>query len=157
MNLLLLKQISILSAIFGAGLALLSIIPYINVFAIITLIAFLGAIVLIFMKQKNQIGIFDIREGSIFGALIGFVSFIAFSIIYTPLDMLLGLLPFRNSVLVYFFNSFGSFIVLIMLIIFIAMLSALMNAFAGLCTSYIYEVISGLKKDEAENVDFDIK
>ena len=38
-----------------------------------------------FMKQKNQIGIFDIREGSIFGALIGFVSFIAFVINWFPL------------------------------------------------------------------------
>lgn len=157
MNLLLLKQVSILSAIFGVGLAVLALIPYINLFVVTILMVFLSAVILVFMKQKNKIGIFDLREGSVFGALIGFVSFIAFSIIYTPLDMLLGLLPFRTSILTLFFNSFGSFVVLVMLIIFIALLSALMNAFSGLCTSYIYEVISGFKKEENENIEFEIK
>ena len=57
----------------------------------------------------------------------------------------------------FFFNSFGSIIVLIMLIFFIALLSALMNAFAGLATSYVYELLTGLKKESNDSVDFEIK
>lgn len=168
-NILLLKQISIISALCGAALGLVSIIPYINVFSFTILMLFLSAFVLVYMKQKNLIGIFDLREGSIFGAVVGFVSFIAFSVIFIPLDILLGLLtkglhalvnfiPVHTSFLVYFFNNFGGIIVLIMLIIFVGLLSALMNAFTGLVTAYFYEAISGIKKESNnENFDMEIK
>ena len=121
------------------------------------------------MKRNNMIGIFDLREGSIFGAVVGFVSFIAFSVVFVPLDIILSLLtkgfhallsfiPVHTSFLLYFFNNFGGFIVLIMLIIFVGLLSALMNAFTGLVTAYVYEVLSGIKKEENnENIDIEIK
>lgn len=168
-NILLLKQIAILSALAGGALAVVSIIPYINVFSFTILMVFLSAGVLYYMKKNNKIGIFDLREGSIFGAVVGFVSFIAFSIVFVPLDIILSLLskgfhailnfmPVHSSFLLYFFNNFGGFIVLIMLIIFVALLSALMNAFTGMITAYVYEAISGIKKDENnENIDIEIK
>ncbi len=168
-NILLLKQIAILSAIAGAGLAVVSIIPYINVFSFTILMLFLSGGVLYYMKRNNMIGIFDLREGSIFGAVVGFVSFIAFSVVFVPLDIILSLLtkgfhallsfiPVHTSFLLYFFNNFGGFIVLIMLIIFVGLLSALMNAFTGLVTAYVYEALSGIKKEENnENIDIEIK
>lgn len=168
-NILLLKQIAILSAIAGGALAVVSIIPYINVFSFTILMLFLSGGVLYYMKRNNMIGIFDLREGSIFGAVVGFVSFIAFSVVFIPLDIILSLLtkgfhallsfmPVHSSFLLYFFNNFGGFIVLIMLIIFVALLSALMNAFTGLVTAYVYEAISGIKKEENnENIDIEIR
>lgn len=168
-NVLLLKQIAILSAIAGGALAVVSIIPYINVFSFTILMIFLSGGVLYYMKKNNMIGIFDLREGSIFGAVVGFVSFIAFSVVFIPLDIILSLLtkgfhallnfiPVHTSFLLYFFNNFGGFIVLIMLIIFVGLLSALMNAFTGLVTAYVYEALSGIKKDENnENIDIEIK
>ncbi len=168
-NILLLKQIAILSAIAGGALAVVSIIPYINVFSFTILMLFLSGGVLYYMKRNNMIGIFDLREGSIFGAVVGFVSFIAFSIVFIPLDIILSLLtkgfhallsfmPVHSSFLLYFFNNFGGFIVLIMLIIFVALLSALMNAFTGLVTAYVYEALSGIKKEENnENIDIEIR
>lgn len=168
-NVLLLKQIAILSAIAGAGLAVVSIIPYINVFSFSILMLVLSGGILYYMKRNNMIGIFDLREGSIFGATVGFVSFIAFSIVFVPLDILLSLLskgfhaflsfiPVHTSFLLYFFNNFGGFIVLVMLVIFVALLSALMNAFTGMVTAYIYEAISGIKKEgNNENIDIEIK
>ena len=175
-NILLLKQIAILSAIAGGALAVVSIIPYINVFSFTILMLFLSGGVLYYMKRNNMIGIFDLREGSIFGAVVGFVSFIAFSVIdslnstlFVPLDIILSLLtkgfhallsfiPVHTSFLLYFFNNFGGFIVLIMLIIFVGLLSALMNAFTGLVTAYVYEALSGIKKEENnENIDIEIK
>lgn len=168
-NILLLKQIAILSAIAGGALAVVSIIPYINVFSFTILMLFLSGGVLYYMKRNNMIGIFDLREGSIFGAVVGFVSFIAFSVVFIPLDIILSLLtkgfhallsfmPVHSSFLLYFFNNFGGFIVLIMLIIFVALLSALMNAFTGLVTAYVYEALSGIKKEENnENIDIEIR
>ncbi len=168
-NVLLLKQIAILSAIAGGALAVVSIIPYINVFSFTILMLFLSGGVLYYMKRNNMIGIFDLREGSIFGAVVGFVSFIAFSVVFVPLDIILSLLtkgfhallsfiPVHTSFLLYFFNNFGGFIVLIMLIIFVGLLSALMNAFTGLVTAYVYEALSGIKKEENnENIDIEIK
>ena len=168
-NILFLKQLAILSAIAGGALAVVSIIPYINVFSFTILMLFLSGGVLYYMKRNNMIGIFDLREGSIFGAVVGFVSFIAFSVVFVPLDIILSLLtkgfhallsfiPVHTSFLLYFFNNFGGFIVLIMLIIFVGLLSALMNAFTGLVTAYVYEALSGIKKEENnENIDIEIK
>lgn len=160
-NELLLKQISILSAIAGAALGFLTIFPYINIFSITILVICLSAGILVYMKRENLIGIFDMKEGAILGAVIGFVSFIAASIVYVPCDIILGLIPIpafkAHFIMKFFFNSFGSVIVMLMLIFFIALLSALMNAFAGLATSYVYELLTGLKKESNESVDFEIK
>lgn len=160
-NELLLKQVAILSALAGAALGFLTIFPFINIFSVTILVICLGAVILIYMKKENLIGIFDMKEGAILGGVIGFVSFIAAAIIYIPCDLILGLIPlgfFKAHFLMRFFlNSFGSFIVLVMLTLFVAMLSAMMNAFAGLATSYVYEILTGLKKESNESVNFDIK
>jgi len=168
-NILLLKQISIISAICGAILGVITIVPYINIFSFTILMLFLSAGVLVYMKHNNLIGIFDLREGSIFGAVIGFVSFIAFSVVFIPLDIFLGFLtkgihalinfiPVHTSFLLYFFNNFGGIVVLVMLTIFVGLLSALMNAFTALITAYFYEAVSGIKKEtNNENIDIEIK
>jgi len=159
MNMILLKQVCILSALCGAILGILSLIPYINFFTFTALLLCLSAVILVYMKKNNRIGILDLREGAIFGGVIGFVSFLAFSAVYIPLNTLIGLVfKSSNNFVKYFFeNGFGGIIVLGMLIIFIAMLSALMNGFAGLSTAYVYEVLTGMKKESNESVNFEIK
>ena len=161
MNLLLLKQLSILSAFAGVILGFITIIPYVSMLSFLILILFLSAFVLVYLKQNDLIGIISVREGCIFGAVIGFVSFIAFSIVYTPISMLLGwLIPsYTQGFLRFFMTSFGSVIVMILLMILMAGISALFNGFAGLVTAYIYELVTGVKKDANENnsVDFTIE
>ena len=161
MNLLLLKQLAILSAFAGAILGFVTVIPYVSMISFLVLILFLSAFVLAYLKQNDLIGIISIREGCIFGAVIGFVSFMAFSVIYTPISMLLGwLIPaYTQGFLRFFMTSFGSFIVMILLMILMAGISALFNGFAGLVTAWVYELISGIKKDADENntVDFTIE
>ena len=161
MNLLLLKQLAILSAFAGAILGFVTVIPYVSMFSFLILILFLSAFVLAYLKQNDLIGIISIREGCIFGAVIGFVSFIAFSVVYTPISMLLGwLIPaYTQGFLRFFMTSFGSFVVMILLIILIAGISALFNGFAGLVTAWVYELISGVKKETDENntIDFIIE
>ncbi len=162
MNILLLKQLSILSAFAGAILGLITIIPYISALSFFVLILFLSAFIIVYMKQNDLIGIINIREGCIFGAVIGFVSFLAFSIVYAPLSMIIGaLIPsYTQGFLRYFLTGgFLSAVVMIMLIVFMAGLSALFNGFAGLVTAYIYELVTGIKKGVNENtsIDFEIK
>lgn len=161
MNLLLLKQISILSAFAGAMLGLITVVPYLSFLSFMILILCLSAFVLTYLKQNDLIGIISIREGCIFGAIIGFVSFIAFSIVYAPISMLLGWLfpAYTQGFLRFFLTSFGSVIVMILLMILMAGISALFNGFAGLVTAYVYEMITGIKKENNQNssVDFEIK
>ena len=139
MNLLLLKQLSILSAFAGAILGFITIIPYVSFISFMLLILCLSAFVLAYLKQNELIGIISVREGCIFGAVIGFVSFLAFAVVFTPISMLLGwLIPsYTQGFMRFFLGSFGSFIVMIFLIIFMGGISALFNAFSGLVTAYV--------------------
>ena len=161
MNLLLLKQLAILSAFAGAILGFVTIIPYVSALSFATLIFFLSAFILVYLKQNDLIGIINIREGCIFGAIIGFVSFMAFSVIYSPISMLLGwLIPaYTQGFLRFFMTSFGSIVVMILLMILMAGISALFNGFTGLVTAWVYELISGVKKEADENntVDFTVE
>ena len=114
-----------------------------------------------YLKQNDLIGLISVKEGCIFGAVIGFVSFISFSIIYAPISMLIGwLVPtYSQGFLRFFLTSFGSVIVMILLMLLMAGISALFNGFAGLITAYVYELISGIKKETNENntIDFTIE
>ena len=161
MNLLLLKQLSILSAFAGAILGFITIIPYVSFISFMLLILCLSAFVLAYLKQNELIGIISVREGCIYGAVIGFVSFLAFAVVFTPISMLLGwLIPsYTQGFMRFFLGSFGSFIVMIFLIIFMGGISALFNAWSGLVTAYVYELITGVKKENNQNssVDFEIR
>lgn len=160
MNPILIKQTSILSAILGGILGVLTLIPFVRNFSFLLLILCISAVIIIYMKKNDLIGIIDVKEGAILGAIIGFVSFVAFSIVFIPLVTIVGLI-FKNYYtfgISYILRASG-FFVLIILVIFLGILSALMNAFAGLVTAYMYEILSGIKKEEKEeeHVDFEIK
>lgn len=160
MNPLLIKQTALLSTILGGILGVLTLIPFVRNFSFLLLILCISAVVIVYMKKNDLIGIIDIREGAILGAIIGFVSFIAFSIVFVPLVAIVGLIfkGYYTFGITYLLRASG-FFVLIMLVVFLGLLSALMNAFSGLVTAYIYEILSGIKKSdrEEENVDFEIK
>lgn len=160
MNPLLVKQAAILSAILGGILGVLTLIPFIRNFSFMLLILCISAVIIVYMKKNDLIGIIDVKEGAILGAIIGFVSFIAFSIVFVPLVTLVGLIfkGYYTFGISYMLKVSG-FFVLVMLVAFVGILSALMNAFAGLATAYLYEVLSGVKKEDKanENVDFEIK
>ncbi len=158
MNTLLLKQIAILSAIYGAISGVLTVIPFINGFVFTALMLVSSALVMIYMKRHELIGILSVKEGAIIGAEIGFVSYIAFSIVFIPLVSIVGLIfkGYYTYGILYMLKVSGLF-VLFMLVIFMAILSALMNAFTGLVTAYAYEILSGIKKEANEQVNFEIK
>ena len=163
MNQLIVKQTAILSAILGGIIGGLTLIPFVQGFSFLFLLTGVAALVIIYMKKNDLIGIIDVKEGMAFGGIIGFISFIAFSIVFIPSVTILGWLL---SLFKIHYNTFGlnvfiqsGFFVLVIIMIFMGMLSALMNAFSGMVTAYMYEVLSGVKKEEKaeENIDFEIK
>lgn len=158
MNKIIIKQTAILSVIAGAILGLITLIPFIRGFSFLLLIMALSAVVIVYMKKHDLIGIIDIKEGAILGAIIGFVSFVAFSIVFIPIAAIIGSIfkTYYLGWLTMLLKASG-FFVLIMLVFFIGILSALMNAFSGLATAYIYEMLSEIKKEDVESVDFEIK
>jgi len=164
MNQLIIKQAAILSAILGGIIGVLTLVPFVRNFSFMILILCISAVIIVYMKRNELIGIIDVKEGAILGAIIGFISFIAFSIVFVPLvsfvGFILGLfkIEYYTFGIKYFLVPSG-FFVLIILVIFLGILSALMNAFAGLVTAYVYEVLSGMKKEEIEKekIDFEIK
>ena len=160
MNILLLRQVALFSALIGGAIGVITLIPFVGTLSFLTLILFLSAIIIVYLKKHDLIGIIDMKEGAILGAVIGFASFITFFIVFAPLSILIGFIAkgyYVGHLLRIFFENFGGFFVMIMLLFFLALISALMNAFSGLTTAYVYELLSGLKKAENENIDFEIK
>jgi len=158
MNPLIMKQTAILSAILGGILGVLTLIPFIRNFSFMILILCISAVILVYMKKHDLIGVIDLKEGAVLGGIIGFVSFIAFSIVFIPLVAIVGLIFTKYYTYgINYLLKVSGFFVLIMLVFFLALLSALMNAFSGLTTAYVYEILSGMKKEANENVEFEIK
>ena len=166
MNLVILKQLAILGAFVGIVGGLIALLPPFTLLMLLSAFIFPAIIVLVYLKQNELIGIINVREGAIFGAVVGFVSFIASFIVYAPVSVILAwvikwisgdfyipgflrLLPL----------DLGTFIVLIFSVIFLAGLSAVFNGFWGLVTAWVYELITGIKKENDQNnsIDFEIK
>lgn len=162
MNLILLKQLSILSALAGAALGLFTLIPYVGYVSFLTAFVFLSAILICYLKKNDLIGIINIQEGAIFGAVIGIVSFTAFLIVLAPIASVLGIIfkTYPLGFFVYLFNNIGTFFLSTLpLAVFAVLMSALFNGFTGMVTAWIYELITGLKKENNQNnsIDFEIK
>ena len=152
---LLLKQMGMLSSVLGLVLGVITIIPFICNFSFFALIVLSAPIILVYMKKLDMIGILDIRQGAMYGAIIGFISFVAFSVSFVPLATIIGFIYKGSYYLgVSLLFRTGCF-VLIMMVFFVALLAALMNAFSGLVTIYVYNQLE--QKPEESKTDINIE
>ncbi len=148
-NKIFLKQLSVLSAILGLILGVITIIPFICNFSFFVIMILAAPVMFVYMKKLNMLGYLDPKQGAIYGAIVGFISFIGFSVSFVPLATIIGLL-YKGSFYLGVSLLFRSGIfVTIMMVLFVAILSALMNAFSGLVTMYVYSQIEP-KPEEAE-------
>lgn len=166
MNLIILKQLAILSIFIGFIGGAVALLPPLTLVMLLSAFIFPAIMILVYLKQNDLIGIINTREGAIYGAIIGFVSFMASFVVYAPSSIVIAwivklisgkfyipgflrLLPF----------DFGTLIVLIFSVIFLAGISAIFNGFWGLVTAWVYEIITGQKKENNQNnsIDFEIK
>lgn len=149
----LIKQMSVMSAIAGCFLGVLTIIPFICNFSFFTLIVLSAALMLTYMKKLNLIGNLSPQNGAIYGAIIGFMAFIGFSVSFMPLATLIGLI-YKGSFYLGISLLFRSgFFVMIMIVFFVALLCALINAFSGMVTMYIHNQIDQANQTEQTNID----
>ena len=152
---LLLKQMGMLSSVLGLVLGVITIIPFICNFSFFALIVLSALIILVYMKKLDMIGILDIRQGAMYGAIIGFISFVAFSVSFVPLATIIGFIYKGSYYLGVSLLFRTGFFVLIMMVFFVALLAALMNAFSGLVTIYVYNQLE--QKPEESKTDINIE
>ena len=152
---LLLKQMGMLSSVLGLVLGVITIIPFICNFSFFALIVLSAPIILVYMKKLDMIGILDIRQGAMYGAIIGFISFVAFSVSFVPLATIIGFIYKGSYYLGVSLLFRTGFFVLIMMVFFVALLAALMNAFSGLVTIYVYNQLE--QKPEESKTDNNIE
>ena len=139
MNLLPIKQISILSAILGGILGILTLVPYVGILTFIVCTFAAGSIVLIYMQKLELIGELDTKSWSIYGAIGGFVSFLGFSATFVPLATIIGAIVKTSYYLGISLMFRLGFFVTILMILFVAVMSALMNGFGAMTTSYVQD------------------
>ena len=152
---LLLKQMGMLSSVLGLVLGVITIIPFICNFSFFALIVLSAPIILVYMKKLDMIGILDIRQGAMYGAIIGFISFVAFSVSFVPLATIIGFIYKGSYYLGVSLLFRTGFFVLIMMVFFVALLAALINAFSGLVTIYVYNQLE--QKPEESKTDINIE
>lgn len=136
------KPVLLFSFLCGIILGFLTLIPVVNFF--ITLTYWLvGGLTVFYLKRNNSVGILSLNDGTIIGAIAGFVAVFSAALVYIPLAFILGLfiksyaIGFNMNVsfLVASFNIFVTF----MLVFFVGLLNSLFSAFSGLVVAFIYE------------------
>ncbi|MBP3924303.1 hypothetical protein J6E39_03580 [bacterium] len=148
MNKLSIKQLSTLSAILGVLLGVLTLIPFVGQLAFIILMCFAAVIVIWFMLKVELIEIKTNKQSIVAGAIVGFISFIAFCVMYLPLVYVLSrVFNLYSWYGVSVFLSVGSFGIIILLVLFMALLSAVINAFTGFLTYYGLEFLKNIDNE----------
>ena len=160
MELVVLKRMVVISSILGAVLGVITIIPVVNVLSFLAIMFLASPSVIIYMTKYNLIGILNLKETLIYGAIIGFISFLGFSLTFVPLATIIGLI-YKNSFYLGVSMLFREgFFVMLLMVVFVALLGgALMNSFSALIYHQIrtyffnYETNNDILN---ENIDYEI-
>lgn len=144
-NMSLLKVILLMSTLLGFVFGLISPIPYIGGLAFFVLLCFAAPIVLGMLLNIGVLKIDNISESAVLGGIVGFVSYIAFSVVYMPIVLIL------YKVFNYYVNygvtlalTNANLFVIVVVSIFMGILSASINAFSGFLTYYLAEVFKNM-------------
>ena len=146
------KIILLMSIFLGVVSGLLTIVPYIGEIIFWLLITVGAVIIILFMNKLKILEITTVRQSVVIGALIGFVSFLAFSLVYMPAVVVLAKsFNYISNPGVSMFLTHSSVGLLVMLAIFMGVLSATMNAFSGFLTYYLIDFNKSLNSNENKN------
>ncbi len=149
MNIKLLKQICILSLLLGGVLGLLTLIPIINQISFWVLMCFAAVCVMLFMIKLELLDMESVKESVILGAIIGFVAFLGFSIIYIPITVFLAKVfqVYTNYGIAVSLSN-ASFGLTFVIVLFMGILAATVNAFSGFLTYYGVDFYRALYKKD---------
>jgi len=159
MNKSVLKIIILLGIFLGIAGGLLTIVPYAGEIVFWLLLTVSAPVVIVFLSVQNFLEIATVRQSVVIGSLIGFVSFLAFSAVYIPAVVVLArVFKYFSNYGVSMFVSHASFGLLVMLAVFMAILSATINAFSGFVTYYLIEFNKSLQTPKNyEDTQFNIR
>ncbi|HIS36549.1 TPA: hypothetical protein IAC10_07965 [Candidatus Scatousia excrementigallinarum] len=145
----LLKLVLLISAFIGGLCGILTIIPYVGQIVFWVLLCLASVIVMTFLMRVRILELFTVQESVTLGAIIGFVSFMVFCIIYVPaVVILMKFFNYYSNYGVSIILSSANFWIILILSVFMAVLSATLNAFSGFLTFYVKEFIKTLDKNE---------
>lgn len=152
MNKTILKQAAFLSVFLGAALGVITVIPFLGDIAFWILMCMSAAVVILFMTKLEMLYVKSVQESAVLGAIIGFISFIGFSVLYIPLIIALAkFFQIYPNYGVSMALSNASFGLIIVLVIFMAVLCATINAFSGFLTYYGMDFFRILNEKEDEH------
>ncbi len=145
----LLKLVVLVSAFIGGVCGVITILPFVGQIAFWILLCLSSVIVMTFLMRAKVLELFTVQESVTLGAIIGFVSFMAFCIIYVPaVVILMKFFNYYSNYGVSVILSSASFGVILILSLFMGVLSATVNAFTGFLTYYVKEFFNTLDKNE---------
>ena len=132
------KIITIICLLTGAIMGVLALIPFLSFLILMLLLFAIAPFIIIYFKHLNIINDLEIEQGIFYGGISGFIAFLGFSITFFPLAFLINVI-FKVQSFLWVGVVFKSFIFLMGIILFSALLSALLNMFSGFLTTYIYQ------------------
>lgn len=141
----LIRLSTVLGLIIGVFTGIALLIPIIKYFVCFGFI-FIGAYTVFYLKKNSFLDFISTQRGIIIGAVSGFTSLMTASLIYLPVSFLLNIFfgPLAkvgfNPTTSFLVTSFNFFVIFI-LVFFVALLSALFNAFSGFIVVYIYQYL----------------
>ncbi len=149
-----LKPAVILSAIFGAILGFLLLLPFFSFnFLICMLFSMVSVFVIIYLKKNNLVGILEPVDGAIIGAIAGFICVVAANLVYIPIFGIISAIfkSYGQGIGISIFarimiQNFNLFITM-MFLFFFGLIGAIFNAFSGLICAYFVEKLD-LEKPE---------
>lgn len=154
MDKFIIKTIVLLSLILGAILGLLAPIPYVGMIMLFAALLLAAPIVVLYLIMDGKFDLTTVKDSIITGALIGFVSNIAFSTMYAiVMAVLVKCFNFTTNFLLTAMITHSPIWLLGVFIVFIGTLSAVTNAFSGFITYYVINFIRDLyeKKQKINN------
>ncbi len=141
----LLKILSISSAITGAIIGIIPLIPALVSLAFLLIMFFVAPFILIYFKHLNLIKEIATEQTLTISALAGAVSFLGFAVVYFPLAFVLNLI-FKIQDFIWIKVLVTNIVFLIPMVILMSLLCALLNAFSGFITMYFYSFLSKKNK-----------
>lgn len=147
------KNLSVFSLIFGAAAGIIALVPFFGVLIFLMIIFCSSFVIMTFMKKTGYLICPNEQMGLAFGGLSGFMTFIGFAITFLPLAFVFSFV-FKES----YFTGISmilksGFTLGFTLILFIAILCAMMNSFSGLASIYFF---NSSNPEKAEKFSLDL-
>lgn len=146
MDLILLRQISVLSVLFGGIIGLVTLVPYLGTVTFTFLICFIAPVVIWLLITNKCLIMEKAQDSIIVGAVSGFISFMAFSVVYIPVSVILmRFFGLASNYGVGLMLANANLFLLAVISIFMGVVGATVNAFTGFLTYYVIELINNSK------------